>query len=379
MEHYTDYSSFTEALVGFVQYARESGFPAGLQTSQDTAAVALEGLWLDKDLFQYALAAMYCTAPDQRGLFATLYKRFWRERGTRIKDESIYRNQKKSNKGGKSVAVMVGRNNSEERLADEEDAKTTSGATAITTSKKTDFAQLSQNQSDLLDDLSEKLIREMSMRIKRRKTKSKSGTVNLAKSIRKNLQYGGTIIDLSRVKKKRDKHRLLIMLDVSGSMDKYSFYLLKFLWSLRVHFKQIEAFAFSTSMQRITDYISDKDIATALTLVSYNVGHWSSGTKIGECLKQFNDDYAREYLNGNTITIILSDGLDTGEPEVLEKAIEKIKLRSKKIVWLNPLKGMEGYEPIQRGMKAALPSLSHFGSAHNFESLLSLEKILINA
>ena len=71
-----------------------------------------------------------------------------------------------------------------------------------------------------------------------------------------------------------------------------------------------------------------------MALVSYNVGHWSSGTKIGECLQQFNDDYARQYLNGNTITIILSDGLDTGGPEVLEQAIKKIKLRSKKLVWL---------------------------------------------
>ena len=151
MTHYTDYSSFSEALVGFVQYARESGFPTGLQTSQDTIDVALEGLWLDKDLFEYALASLFCSAPDQRGLFATLYKRFWRARGTRITDQADYKNQKKSNKGGKSVAVMVGRNNSEEALVEEEEAKTTSGANAITTTKKTDFAQLSKNQSDLLD------------------------------------------------------------------------------------------------------------------------------------------------------------------------------------------------------------------------------------
>ena len=84
-------------------------------------------------------------------------------------------------------------------------------------------------------------------------------------------------------------------------------------------------------------------------------------------------------MNGNTLTIVLSDGLDTGEPEVLEEAVQKIKLRSRKLVWLNPLKGMQGYEPIQRGMQAALPALSHFGSAHNFESLLQLENILTDA
>ncbi|MDV7391271.1 VWA domain-containing protein, partial [Arthrospira platensis SPKY1] len=93
----------------------------------------------------------------------------------------------------------------------------------------------------------------------------------------------------------------------------------------------------------------------------------------------FNEHYAKRYLNGNTLTVVLSDGLDTGEPEVLEQAIQKIKLRSKKLIWLNPLKGMEGYEPIQRGMQTVMPSLNHFGSAHNFESLLHLEKLLIDA
>ena len=123
----------------------------------------------------------------------------------------------------------------------------------------------------------------------------------------------------------------------------------------------------------------EKDLQLSLAAVSQSVTHWSGGTKIGECLNTFNEEYRGRYLNGKTITIIMSDGLDTGEPEVLQDAIQKIKLKSKKLIWLNPLKGMAGYQPIQQGMKTAMPSLSHFGSAHNFESLLSLEKILINA
>ena len=219
----------------------------------------------------------------------------------------------------------------------------------------------------------------MSLRIKRKKKKGKKGRVDLGQSIRRNLQNGGTIIDLVKTKRKKEKFRLLILLDVSGSMDKYSFYLLKFLWSLRNHFKQIEAFAFSTKLLRITDYIADKDLSVSLMMISKYVTHWSGGTKIGDCLKDFNENHAKRHLNGNTITIVLSDGLDTGEPAVLAEAIQKIKLRSKRLVWLNPLKGMNGYEPIQEGMKTALPALDHFGAAHNFASLLELENILINA
>lgn len=260
-----------------------------------------------------------------------------------------------------------------------EESKNTSGANAKAIAKKTDFSLLTNQQSELLEEIADKLVREMRLRIKRKRKKAKKGSIHLADSIRKNLQNGGTVINLAHRKPKREKFRLLVLLDVSGSMDKYSFFLLKFLWSLRHHFRQLEAFTFSTQLMRITDLLSDKDLGQALQLVSQNATHWSSGTKIGECLQDFTDNYAQRHLNGNTITIVLSDGLDTGAPEVLETAINKIRLRSKKLVWLNPLKGMQGYEPIQRGMKAALPALSHFGAAHNFDSLLDLENILIHA
>ncbi len=376
--HYTDYNSFTGALLGFVRESREVGFMSGMQISQDTMAASLKGLWLDKTLFEYALASLFCTSPEDREVFSSIYKRFWLERGTRIKDQSNYKNQKRNRKNLKNVAVVMGRGSST-NTALEEEAKSTSGANSTETLKNTDFAKLSLVQTDLLEDISQQLIKEMTLRLSRRQTKSKSGYIDLSKSIRRNLQFGGNVLDLIKTKQKKDKYNLLVLLDVSGSMDKYSFYLLKFLWSLKAHFKQIEAFAFSTDIQRITDYIDDKDISSAMAMVSHNVTHWSSGTEIGKCLQSFNDKYARRYLNGRTITIILSDGLDTGETEVLDKAVKKIKLKSKTIVWLNPLKGMKGYEPIQRGMKVALPTLDHFGSAHNFQSLLNLEQILLDA
>ena len=274
---------------------------------------------------------------------------------------------------------MVSTGKSDADPEEEEESKTTSGANSSDTLKRTDFSHLTNQQSELLDALSEKLVQEMSLRIKRKRKKAKRGTIDIAQSIRNNIQNGGNILNLTHRNRKRDKFRLLILLDVSGSMDKYSFYLLKFMWALRAHFKQIEVFAFSTILMRLTEFISEKNMSLALNLVSFNAKHWSSGTKIGDCLQDFNDNYSKRYLNGKTITIVLSDGLDTGEPEVLESAIRQIKLRSKKLVWLNPLKGMKGYEPIQRGMKTALPSLNHFGSAHNFNSLLELENILADA
>lgn len=361
-----------------MQEARNCGFQPGLQCTQDVLAAALADLWLDRDLLEYALAAIILTDEAQRDSFSKLYKRFWRQQGSKLTDSTTYRNQKKVVKSSKNIAVMLGQGNSENQEA-KEAAKTTSGASLQDSLKQTDFKLLSLQEGRLLDELADKLVREMSLRIKRRKKKASRGSIDIAQSIRKNLQNGGNIIALARQHPKREKFRLLILLDISGSMDKYSFYLLKFLWALRSHFSHIEAFAFSTKLMRITDYLSGGDLGASLEMVSRYVTHWSSGTKIGASLKDFNEQYAKRYLNGKTVTIILSDGLDTGEPEILAEAVQKIKLRSKKLVWLNPLKGMAGYQPIQRGMAAALPSVEHFGAAHNFSSLLELENILADA
>lgn len=378
MDHYSHYPSLTEAVIGFVHEARDYGFNAGIQCSQECIDTVLHGLWEDKDQFEYALASIFCTDKEEREPFSLLYNRFWREKGSRVNQRTSYKNQKKLFKKSQQVAVMFGRG-ATDKCELQEESKTTSGANATEILKKTDFSKMTIDQTGMQDEIAEKLVRDMSLRIKRKRKKSKRGSVDLGTTLRKSIQTGGSFVDLHKLERKKEKYRLLVLLDVSGSMDKYSFFLLKFLWALRSNFKEFEAFTFSTQLQRITDLINEKDLHEAMFQVSQSVQNWSGGTRIGDAIKEFNEDYSRRYLNGSTMTIILSDGLDTGEPEVLEEAIDKIKLRSKKLVWLNPLKGMQGYEPIQRGMKTALPAINHFGSAHNLQSLLELENILINA
>lgn len=184
------------------------------------------------------------------------------------------------------------------------------------------------------------------------------------------------MLELKLKDKKPNKNRLVILLDVSGSMDKYSFYLLRFILALRTHFQNIEGFIFSTKLIRITEYLRVKNLEHVLSQLSAGADNWSSGTKIGTCLQSFNELHAKRTLNRRSMTIILSDGLDTGAPELLSKELGKIKRRTRKLIWLNPLKGMQGYEPLARGMKAALPQIDVFRSAHSLESILELEKYL---
>jgi uncharacterized protein with von Willebrand factor type A (vWA) domain len=201
----------------------------------------------------------------------------------------------------------------------------------------------------------------------------------MRRTIRKSISSGGEPIYLFHNLKKPKKQRLIVFLDISGSMDKYSFFLLRFICALRDHFRQLEAFVFSTTLKRISKGMQSRQLDTVLNNISDNLDHWSSGTRIGECLQQFNDQFGKRMLNGSPTVLILSDGLDTGDVQLLGTALQKMHTKSKRIIWLNPLKGMKDYQPLARGMQAALPSIDDFRSAHNLESLLELENLLLHA
>ncbi|HMB92841.1 MAG TPA: VWA domain-containing protein, partial [Rhodothermales bacterium] len=183
-------------------------------------------------------------------------------------------------------------------------------------------------------------------------------------------------IELSFRGRKPRKPRLVILLDVSGSMEQYSFFLLRFIYALQQHFAQVDSFLFSTRLMRVTDALKTRHLHETLRSLSNTAEAWASGTRIGECLAEFNMTYAPRVLSRSALVLILSDGLDTGEPERLERELRKLQRRAKKIIWLNPLLGMAGYQPSARGIRAALPLVDLMLPAHNLESLLRLEDYL---
>ena len=138
----------------------------------------------------------------------------------------------------------------------------------------------------------------------------------------------------------------------------------------------VDTFLFSTNVVEISDLLRTRDLPDALRRLAQRAAGWSGGTKIGESLQQFNQRYGRKLLSRDTVFIILSDGWDTGEPEVLAAQLRVVKRRAQRILWLNPLLGLKDYQPITRGMSAALPYVDVFAPAHNLESLLALERYL---
>jgi len=378
--HFSNHETFEEALIGFAAYCRDHDLQIGLSHSQEALLAASLGFASDNETLRFTLKSLFCTCEEEHPTFDKCFNIYWRKKKHEYAHKINNRNRSNITKKANASLVMMGfnPNGKESEKEEEEDAKNVTGASKIESLKKTDFSKIAAIDNEILNQLAEQLLKQLNHRLKRKLEATKKGKIDIRRTIRNNLSNGDALINLARKSRKMERYRLILLLDVSGSMDKYSFFLLKFIWSLKSNLKNIEAFIFSTKLIRITDYLHQEELDQTLWQLSLHANNWSSGTRIGECLKAFNDEYTKRILNGKSITIVLSDGLDNGDPELLSQELHKIKLRTSKLVWLNPLKGMQGYEPLAKGMKAAMPELDRFESAHNLESLLELENILSN-
>jgi uncharacterized protein with von Willebrand factor type A (vWA) domain len=233
-----------------------------------------------------------------------------------------------------------------------------------------DFSTFTAEQLDEIARLTIQIARKLARRVSRRRRPSKRrGPVDLRRTIRANLTRG-EIIDLRRRRRKLKKVRLVLLCDVSGSMDLYSRFLLQFLYALQNVFGRVETFTFSTRLTRVTDYLRGRPYRAVLRGLT-EVRDWSGGTRIGASLAQFNNQWGH-LVDRRTIVVVLSDGWDTGESDVLAAELLQIRRRAARLIWLNPLLGNPSYEPLTRGMATALPFLDHFAAAHNLESLRAL-------
>jgi uncharacterized protein with von Willebrand factor type A (vWA) domain len=251
------------------------------------------------------------------------------------------------------------------------------GASAGEQLARADFqALVDAGQMRQMERLVERLARKMRRRLVRRQQVQRQGRrIHLRGTLRNCLQFGGIPMELVYRRRCRRQPRLILIVDVSRSMSLYSQVFLRFARGIVNAFRDASAFAYHTRLVPVTEALRQTDLMrmrSSLALISQG---WSGGTRIGECLQQFNDDYAR-LLNSRSVVIIVSDGLDTGEPAALAAELARIQQRCRKLVWLNPLLGREGYEPRTRGMLAALPYIDLFAPAHNLQSLQALEPVL---
>ena len=232
-------------------------------------------------------------------------------------------------------------------------------------------------ESRALYESIKKWLQPLRNRLSRRSKYSLRGKeITLRRILRKNMQFGGELILLDFKKKKIKNRRIIFLCDVSGSMDVYTLMLLQFAHALRRLDRRTEIFFFSTDLSRWTHQFDVGDFTTTLSKLPQFVSDWGGGTRIGHCLKDFNEVYGRRMLSNKAIVVIFSDGWDQGQTDILESQMAYLNNKAYKVIWLNPLMGTRDYKPICRGMSAALPYVDYFLPMGNLRDLHSLGKTL---
>jgi hypothetical protein len=371
------------AVVRFGGLLRAQALPVTLIQVLD-AVRSLDHLDIaDRGELYLGLRTVFVSRPEEVPIFDRCFESFWKIGGeARGEEIAGFPAPNMGDDGAREVPGAAGQKR--ETLAldtwgdeDAEDQSEPLGVPAVSDQESLvgqDFATFSADQLDEVLRLTIQIARRLARRIsRRRRPVRRRGHVDLRRTLRANLMRA-ELIDLRFRARKRKKTKLVLLCDVSGSMDLYSRFLLQFLFAIQNVFRRVETFAFSTRLTRITEHLRSRSYRQVLRRLG-EVRDWSGGTRIGESLAGFNREWGR-LVDRRTIVIVLSDGWDTGDPEVLATEMLRIKRRAARMIWLNPLLGNPSYEPLTRGMAAALPLVDHFAPAHNLAALRDLAQKL---
>ena len=378
----------TERLAGFTAHLRMNGIAAGLPETE-TALAALATVDAGRiGEVRSALRAVCVGDAEQNGRFDELFDAYWLNRG-RSRDRTVATNTARNAQAqsGKSYRLADGASEDDgeaDTPSDSPDGSVAgSGTGRLVASRlanidKTDLRKLMTPQDlERAERVAEQIARCIrDRRSRRRKAALRGARLDIRKVLRRSVSRGGEPLDLFYRTRPDRPVRLVALLDVSGSMTVYARVFLAFLKGLVSADRATDAYLFHTRLVRISDALRDRDTLRAVNRLSLMAQGFGGGTRVGANLKQFNAQYAARSVNGRSVVIILSDGYDTDPPEMLAVELARLKRRGARIVWLNPLKGWAGYEPVARGMAAALPFLDHFAAASTLADLAGLESQL---
>ena len=370
----------TTAVLRFGQMLRASGMPLTITEMMDGVR-ALDAVdLLDRRDVYLALRTTLVARREEFPIFDRCFETFWRfqaEEGQGLEGLTgpatpAIPEEHAGDTGAEAAhkKVSVALEGWEETGDDDGEPLEVPGVSEKEILMDQDFSSFPVEDLDEVARLTILIAKRLARRISRRKRPTRrGGVIDMRRSIRANLMKG-EIIELRRRERRRRKVRLVLLCDVSGSMDLYSRFLLQFLYALQNVFGRVETFTFSTRLTRVTEHLKGASYRTALARLT-EVRDFSGGTRIGESLQEFNARWG-SLVDRHTIVLLLSDGWDTGEPEVLANEMLAIKRKAGRLIWLNPLLGNPSYEPLTRGMAAALPLVDHFAAAHNLASLRDL-------
>jgi len=369
-------------LVGFCRHLRQNGLRSGMEEQMDALRALKEVDLEHASAFRMALRTTLAKSVQEQEIFDEHFRSFWY-----VWESAENLHQRFKAKKEEPAAGEVGTRQKKQSFVSlndwlgvtetVEEEKEAAGYSPFEIDSERDFSTFQAEELTEVMRLINEIGKMLATRFSRRTMNSKNrGLIDLRRTMRLSLRRGGEILDLAHYQRRRQRLKLVLLCDVSKSMDLYSRFLIQFIYAFQCVYRRIETFVFSTSLHRITESLHNEELQDALDQLSGTVPDWSGGTKIGASLEQFVGKYGLKLVDSQTVVLIISDGWDTGEVDLLENNMRFLQKHARNVIWLNPLKGSPGYEPTTRGMQVALPHVDIFASAHNLNSLRKLVRQL---
>ncbi len=376
-------------LAGFLATLRDNAFVIGPREGEDAAALMAAGYAARPALLRSAFKHLFSARKAQWDAFDGIFDAFWL--GKRVKSRSTIAGASKPS-ASPSLKTLQDQGRQQAAGAQATDQAPVpdeaprerggegrmEGASVADNLADVDFRKLNDpEQIAQAHDAAARLARAMRTRLTRRdQARARGERLDLRRTIHANISHGGVPIDLVRRRRKDKPLRLVVLLDASGSMSLYTSLFIRFIHGVLDEFREAEAFLFHTQLAHVSAAMKERDPMRALDRLSMMAQGAGGGTRIGLCLETFNRWHAARVIHSRTCVMIVSDGYETGDAQLLGREMAALARRCRRIVWLNPMMGWDGYAPEAAGIKAALPHVDLYAPAHTLNSLTALEPYL---
>jgi len=378
----TDISSMGGEIVRFADFLKTRGFKV-FQGGVHGALRSLEEIDISKKQdFFVSLRANLTNTDTEWVQFADLYEEFWAQKNKASHEHDIPHPPPEQEIQNIPSDTEFLRDTDTEQTAPMEDTDKREwlegvAYSAVPTVEKKDLGNFDKSDIQVAQLALKKIMEPFRMNISRRSRRSrKSGDMDFRRIMRKSLKNEGVPMELFFKEKKKRLKRLVVLADVSGSMDRYAQFIMPFILGLRGVGSRAEVFVFSTSLTPVTFIIRHLSFEKALDRIAREVPEWSGGTRIGYSLHQFNQAHGHRLASQRTVVVILSDGWDLGGKELLRREMAALSRKAHTVIWLNPLAGEPDYQPVCQGMRIALSYVDYFLPANSLQSLKQVGRLL---